>query len=521
MKISPLFLAKFGLIVSYLYILLFVYAAVSKLVDFENFKIQLGQSPLLSAYADVLCWSVPITELIIAFALLFTSYRFWALYFAFILMAMFSSYIFIILYYSSDVPCSCGGVLENLGWAEHLIFNLTFVAIAFAALYLDFSSHFFRNSALLKGNFAIRFDMLIFLSVTSLLSFSSMWLVYQSSDYIISKENPFIRRFPTRPVAYHKQLDLGYNSYYIAGYENGLLYLGNYTAPLHVLVVDTALLSKKEYKIDVNLSKYSIYSLKLIVSESRFYLFDGTVPLVVSGTVTDWKGKVRRQDQPYFSKVVLMDSLNLAFRGLSSSTHDNLLGTFSLNKASQLNLAPHLLEKQDVSDGLFNTDGHLTYSKSLSKMIYVYAYRNQFIVADPSGALAYRGFTIDTITKALLNIASINNGKDKTIAKPPLLVNGSALAYRHLLFINARLRGKFEDESVFRRVSTFDVYNLESQKYSMSFYIPSFKGIKLHSYWVTDAHFFVLVDQQLIIYDLKNNLLDDVNRGGTFDASSL
>lgn len=34
-----------------LLVLLFVYAAISKLLDFENFRIQLGQSPLLSAFA--------------------------------------------------------------------------------------------------------------------------------------------------------------------------------------------------------------------------------------------------------------------------------------------------------------------------------------------------------------------------------------------------------------------------------------------------------------------------------------
>ena len=38
-------------IICLLYILLFVYAAVSKLLDFENFQVQLGQSPLLSAFA--------------------------------------------------------------------------------------------------------------------------------------------------------------------------------------------------------------------------------------------------------------------------------------------------------------------------------------------------------------------------------------------------------------------------------------------------------------------------------------
>ena len=55
--------------ISLLYIMLFVYAAVSKLLDFENFQVQLGQSPLLSAYAGFISYAVPVIELFICFFL--------------------------------------------------------------------------------------------------------------------------------------------------------------------------------------------------------------------------------------------------------------------------------------------------------------------------------------------------------------------------------------------------------------------------------------------------------------------
>lgn len=38
-------------IASILYIVLFVYTETSKLLDFNQFKIQLGQSPTITAYA--------------------------------------------------------------------------------------------------------------------------------------------------------------------------------------------------------------------------------------------------------------------------------------------------------------------------------------------------------------------------------------------------------------------------------------------------------------------------------------
>lgn len=122
--------------ICFLYILLFVYAAVSKIIDFENFSIQLGQSPLLSAFAGIVAVAVPLIEIVIAI-LLASKWRTLGLYAAFTLMVMFTAYIFIILNYSTFVPCSCGGILEKLGWQEHLIFNIVFIVLATVAIILD------------------------------------------------------------------------------------------------------------------------------------------------------------------------------------------------------------------------------------------------------------------------------------------------------------------------------------------------------------------------------------------------
>lgn len=120
--------------ISYLYIVLFTYAAVSKAIDFENFQAQLGLSPLLSAFAGFISYAVIITEFLISILLSIPKARLIGLYAAFALMVMFSAYIFIILNYSSFVPCSCGGILEKLGWKQHLIFNLAFVGFGVLAI---------------------------------------------------------------------------------------------------------------------------------------------------------------------------------------------------------------------------------------------------------------------------------------------------------------------------------------------------------------------------------------------------
>ena len=117
-------------IICFLFILLFVYASLNKLIDVEKFRVQIGQSPLLTGVAPVISWLIPAIEILISLALVSSKFRLAALYASFGLMVGFSLYIIAILNFSEHVPCSCGGVLENMGWTQHLIFNIVFVFLA-------------------------------------------------------------------------------------------------------------------------------------------------------------------------------------------------------------------------------------------------------------------------------------------------------------------------------------------------------------------------------------------------------
>jgi len=57
-KLHPKHFSILVPVTAYLYVLLFVYAGISKLLDYENFTVQLGQSPLLSAYAGLIAPTV-------------------------------------------------------------------------------------------------------------------------------------------------------------------------------------------------------------------------------------------------------------------------------------------------------------------------------------------------------------------------------------------------------------------------------------------------------------------------------
>lgn len=117
-------------IICMLFVILFVYAAMSKLMDYQNFKLLLGKSPLLTDSADLVVWFIPTIEIIIALLLVIPKYRLLGLYASFSLIIMFTAYLIIILNFAENIPCACGGILQRLGWREHIYFNLFFILIA-------------------------------------------------------------------------------------------------------------------------------------------------------------------------------------------------------------------------------------------------------------------------------------------------------------------------------------------------------------------------------------------------------
>lgn len=122
--------------------LLFSYAAISKLADPGLFRAQLYLQPFPHAVADVLVVAIPALELA-AIGLLCRERTYPAgLWLSLILMSAFTLYIALILLLSpGPLPCSCGGILNRLSWRAHLIFNICFVLASAAAIRLNSRKH--------------------------------------------------------------------------------------------------------------------------------------------------------------------------------------------------------------------------------------------------------------------------------------------------------------------------------------------------------------------------------------------
>jgi putative oxidoreductase len=133
-----------------LLILLFLYASISKFLDWKTFIGQMNNQPLPNSWTPFLVWAIPLLEIAISISLLFEYTRLLAFYASLILMIIFTVYTgIVLLHFFPYIPCSCGGVIRNLSWSQHLALNLFYVLVAALGVILQhrksFKSIFITN----------------------------------------------------------------------------------------------------------------------------------------------------------------------------------------------------------------------------------------------------------------------------------------------------------------------------------------------------------------------------------------
>lgn len=141
MRVTESFTQKIPWIVSLLFIVLFVYAAVSKLINLSQFYNDLRNSVSFGNHvvSKIISWVIPIIELGTVILLIIPKFNKTGLYIALVLMVGFTFYIggtlLIDEFGIAELPCSCGGVISQLSWQQHLLFNAFFVLLGILGIY--------------------------------------------------------------------------------------------------------------------------------------------------------------------------------------------------------------------------------------------------------------------------------------------------------------------------------------------------------------------------------------------------
>lgn len=469
--------------VSYFFILLFIYASVSKILDFENFQVQLAQSPMLGAYAGVVSLLVIIVELSIVYLLVIQKFRLTGLYVSLGIMSAFTIYIFLILNYSDSIPCSCGGILEKMDWNQHLIFNLCCVLLLIVAIIISNVT----NTIKLMSRIAM-FTILPMLSVV---------IVF---DLTVNDNQGSFKRILVEPLTKEYQtLSFPMNNYYFAGNYGDTLFLANRKTPLLLSSIMPEFNSIKLDTIRLNNYKYDFVSVTIDVLYPYFSVSDGKVPVIFEGKLPSLVAYETGINRLYFSRFYMLEPQKYVFKTMLVKTKESELGILNTAK-KEYQIFPDVLQKK--TDGVFDTDGDMAIDHYNKKIIYTHFYLNEMITADFNFHNIQRNRTIDSLSHIAIETKTLKNGQQKLL-RSPSVINRAQTLYDNKFYNVSNIRGKDESLKVSRNNFIIDVYNNQTKQYLYSFYIRNHDKDKIRGILCTKHYFYVLSGNKISRYTFK------------------
>ena len=115
--------------------LLWFYAAINKLLDFQSFIQAMHKQPLIRSLQVLLIYGLPPAEMLTGILLIVRKTILSGLCISAILLVVFTVYTgLILLRFFHRVPCACGGLIGHMGWSFHLWFNIAFLALTLISI---------------------------------------------------------------------------------------------------------------------------------------------------------------------------------------------------------------------------------------------------------------------------------------------------------------------------------------------------------------------------------------------------
>ena len=118
------------------FIVLFLYAGLTKLLSMTLFIDNLSNSPMLNNNEVVLAiaYGLPIIELTVSALLLIKKQLSISLYLVFFLLIGYISYLVALLFMYPEIPCNCRSFFPILNWHGHLYFTIGCTLLAIASI---------------------------------------------------------------------------------------------------------------------------------------------------------------------------------------------------------------------------------------------------------------------------------------------------------------------------------------------------------------------------------------------------
>lgn len=340
----------------------------------------------------------------------------------------------------------------------------------------------------------MRYSLPVLVGVVVVASLAVVAILYARTDrYPNHRFASFERNFAPVTVELMASMDLGYSGYYFAGQTDHTIYLSHPRNPSLLIATDHSLADTSHYFLRVNTDSLRYRSIRVAVDSPYYYLADGSQPFIYRGVL----GGVA---SPWVMDVGFTQFVSLSDSSVALSLIINMENTLARKVRHQTlpELFPEILEEQ--GDGIFSTDGMLRYDRGQQKLVYLYYYRNEYIVIDTAFQAVRCGHTIDTVSKARVQTGTISSRNSVTMIAPALRVNNESFANDGLIYVHSNLLARNEDSEMFKRVAAIDVYDLEVQRYRHSFYLPSWRDDELREFILTGEAVFALYHSRLVRY---------------------
>jgi hypothetical protein len=332
--------------------------------------------------------------------------------------------------------------------------------------------------------------------------FALVLILYAFADKPNSQKNGFTRRLLPQPAVLKSSLELKYPAYYIAGYADRHIYLGNYSASQHLLVVNQHLKDTQQLTLKVSPEeRYAWKQTRLMVDSPAVYMAEGSTPTLYRGKLDDLHMSRFLPQSCFFAMLKNISPASFISRSIHIDSVGNRRNVLAKVKTDSpyVRLEKGILKKQ--VDGIFCTDGTLDYDKQTGKLVYLYHYRNEFITLDTSLHVIYTGHTLDTNTTAKIQVANMSTG-DSKFSAPPAYVNNLARIAGNRIYILSSLLADNEDSHARRQNEIIDVFSLDNGKYLYTLYIPLKGKERISDFIVKGDQLFALCDRSLNAYSV-------------------
>jgi len=307
--------------------------------------------------------------------------------------------------------------------------------------------------------------------------------------------NGFFRKFRSENPIIRNEIDLGFSGYYFAGNYKDDIFLGHRKATAHLLNIDISNKDISQINFMIPVVEYPGLNPEKIIVDIQFpyaYFIEGSSGILIIGDMRSKKIITSKTYSWRFDNYIQFNPQQFAFRTFNIEKDQNIL---VLSDTSGNSLNKYIPEKQ--LDGIFSIDGKLI--QSSNQIIYMFYYKNKFLVLNNQLKLKYNGNTIDTITQPQLEI--IKTKTKQTMSSPPQRVNKNIFTDSDNLYIESAIKGDNQTLATFQKFSTIDQYNLSTGIYISSFYLPKLNNKRAVEYYFYKNKILAIYDQRLIVFE--------------------